>query len=1423
MTTFQIISWYTNDHFFEEDEEERYLVKIFGVTQEGKSVAVNLTDFPPYFYIKLTEPFRNYTLSSLRESLINKLPNAMKTSLLDVKLWQKKDFWGFSNKEKFNFIRYSFKNIKTYRKAIYIFQKEKKKLYESNIEPFLRLIHIRNIEPTGWVTIAEDACNVNLDILPTTCEIDITCKWNAISPVKIEKIAPITVASFDLECNSSHGDFPTPKKNYKKLAYELVEYLKIHKKDDEVKSDIFKEILNIFDHKIDGKLSKVFVKYNDTQIKKKLQVAYDEIFTILSGKLCYHKTTELKYTDKKVITELTRDEIIKKLTIKFGDFDEMNTWRGMFPPLHGDQIIQIGTTLHNYGSTEISKKHILTLGTCDELDDIEVETCKTEEELLLKWRDFIVKTNPDIITGYNIFGFDMSYMFYRASELGIKDAFCKLSKIKDKVCTYYEKTLTSSGLGENLLKYIAMEGRVCIDVMKCMQRDHKLDSYKLDLVANTFLGGKVISIEDDYTCIFDNIKGLKDDSYIKLGENKYKIKDIVPYGKHYKIILYEKLEDIEAKTWGLAKDDITPQQIFQFQKGSSKDRALVAKYCIQDCALCNYLIMKLEILANNIGMSNVCNVPFEYIFMRGQGIKIFSLVAKLCREEEFIIPTITPKRNENNELEDDDDESFEGAIVLEPKQGIYIDHPVIVLDYASLYPSSMISENLSHDCYVIPGSKYDNLPGIDYLNIKYDIFEKDGDKKIKIGEQVCRFVQFPDEEKGMLPRILQKLLTQRKLTRKKIEFKTIYMTNGKSYSGLLKECDNSVKITDLDGNVEEIQKDEIIKTEDTYDDFQKAVLDGLQLAYKVTANSLYGSCGAKTSQIYMKEIAACTTATGREMILMAKGFLEKNYNTETIYGDSVTGDTPLLIKYQDESIDIKTIDSLTNNYIPYEQFVKEGSHKQQGFIDAKIWAGNEWTDIIRVIRHKTNKKIYRVNTFQGCVDVTEDHSLIDKNGDQIKPTDCIIGKTEIMHTFPKEFNESGVNILNENIKNKIKYLTDKYSYTKDWCYHSFILMFETKLEAQTVYYLLRSIGLINLNVTIKNNQYFINREATNNYDGVRFISELNYENDIYVYDIETSKGIFQGGIGSINLKNTDSLFSIFPVTNEDGVRLKGKEAIMPSFDMAIKASNEFKKLLKKPHDLEVEKALWPFVLISKKRYCANKYEFSDVKYKMASMGIVLKRRDNANIVKKIYGGILDIILNAKDIKASIDFLKQSLQDLIDGKYPLEDLIISKSLKSEYKNPDKIAHKVLADRMGEREEGTRPQVNDRIPYVYIQVNEKQKVLQGNRIEHPDYIRANPKIAKPDYTFYITNQITKPVLQVYALILEDLEGYRKPREYYAEQYKKILIEKNGDVKKAKDRWNDLREQDAEKILFEEVLMKLKNKKDGNRVITDYFKVI
>ena len=221
------------------------------------------------------------------------------------------------------------------------------------------------------------------------------------------------------------------------------------------------------------------------------------------------------------------------------------------------------------------------------------------------------------------------------------------------------------------------------------------------------------------------------------------------------------------------------------------------------------------------------------------------------------------------------------------------------------------------------------------------------------------------------------------------------------------------------------------------------------------------------------------------------------------------------------------------------------------------------------------------------------------------------------------------------------------------------------------------------------------------------------------------------------------------------------------------------------------------------------------------MGIVLKRRDNAPIVKYVYGGIIDCILNKKSIDLSIEFLKSSLMDLINDKFDLQMLVISKTLRSTYKDPESIAHKVLADRMGERDPGNKPQSNDRIPYIYIKLkntNSKEKVLQGDKIEHINYVIQNN--LKPDYLTYLENQIMKPVSQIYELVIHKLDGFTKDEDYFERleiRYNEKYADKSPDF--VHDKIQKHKAQEVEKLLFQDALRKARNQKANLQEISSW----
>jgi len=1341
---FQIIDWCIP----EVDKTDNYYINIYGTNNNNITFNVKVTEYEPYFYVKPPSEW-----NGLSDKEFNRKKEDLNTTLLEEKyecifkdpmtkqsqkylkkiigndyvslfnglsIEKKKDFWGFTNNKIFRFIKVSTKSLYLYNQLKYYFTSLSSsgfKLYESNIDPFLKFIHVQNIKPCGWIKIDNYVLNEEPE---SRCNINIIAKWSDIISININKIAPLIILSFDIECSSSHGDFPVAKKNYKKLAQDLCMVAKggFEYNNEYIKSWILNAYLNDVVLDDNYKIHKLYLKgkVGISKIEEKLEKILDEI------KLVLDKISSIDDNDDE---EEENNLTIKELNDIEDKLNRMLT--KALPELEGDKIIQIGNTVHKYGSDEIIYKCILTLDTCDDIEDVNVISCKTEEEMLISWKKFIMKLDPDIITGYNIFGFDMEYIWTRVIECGKKDDFSTgIGRSLDRKVNLVEQKLSSSALGDNILKYFDLDGVVIIDLFKVIQRDQKLDSYKLDNVASIFIGEK--------------------------------------------------------------KDDLKPQEIFKKFKGNSEDRAVIAKYCIQDCALCNKLMHKLKILENNIGMGNVCLVPLNYLFKRGQGIKIFSLINNECKKKGFLIPVIKGYNSEDVI----DADGYEGAIVLEPKAGIYLNEPIVVFDYSSLYPSSMICRNLSHDTYVNDSKYFIEDPNIDYVTVKYDLYD---DKKNKVGVKDCVFAQYKDGRKGIIPEILDMLLEERKNTRKKIEYKTIITKDAKEFYGVFSETDDSYKIFNIDTKETKIiLKTNIKEIKDTYNKFEKDVFDSLQSAYKITANSLYGQIGAKTSPIYLKEIAACTTSTGREMIMIAKDFVEKNYNAEVIYGDSVMPYTPItyLINY---NLKISTFEKLEGEWFEYNNFKPNDTDRfnKEQFIplNMKVWTHKGWANVKRVIRHKTVKKIYRVLTHTGLVDVTEDHSLLNNDCEIIKPSDCKVGQ-ELLH--------SKLDYTICNLK-----LFDGYENKGTLSFDS-----ENQVSAQTYYAMLQSLGY-NVSIHMKANVIILNYtnlKLRKNPNAIKKIEVLYEKYDGYVYDIETEEGVFHAGVGNMILKNTDSIFCKFPIKDNQGNKIYGKEALQPSIDIGKEVESTIYKILPKPQKLNYEKVLYPFILFSKKRYVGNLYESDINHFKQKSMGIVLKRRDNAHIVKTIYGGIIDIILNKHDLHESVRFLKEELQNLVDGNVNVNELILSKTLNSSYKDPTKIAHRVLADRIGARDPGNKPAINDRIQYVYVKAPGAK--LQGDKIETPEFIKENN--LTPDYLFYITNQIMKPILQLYELCLEDLQNYSVESNYW-EKVEEELLKKPLyiDDTKRKHRLENLRLNMVQELLFNEFIQLLSEPKE------------
>lgn len=996
--------------WIEHDDFGKYVIDIYGRTDEGSSAMLRVRGFKPYFYVASEYDFatEDHGISKISVTHLEKY---------DV-------IAGFQNFEAVKVQKVQVESMKDYRTATKVAKEAKEDgkhlytVYEANLPPLLRFYHDYEIAPASPVAFVAGPPIKGLEKAWYVEVANIKSKPSADTPLK--------VSAYDIECMSESGQFPVPDK---------------------------------------------------------------------------------------------------------------------------DPVIQIGiTTRWSNAMTKSIARKVFVWPSVDKSDDpsVEFRGYKTEADMIEAFMEYVQQEDPDIICGYNTYGFDDKFLATRARVCGMK-----LNLARGQIWgEILQKKTFDLASGKYEVEYLKTPGRLTIDLLLSMRREHTLDSYKLDNVASTFLRDKVLKFEGN-TVHTKTTRGLYAGNYVcfdLVGNtiNPYQDgrKFLVRSLTHNTIVLDEKdlfadLTAEEKKTleWSFTKDDIGPQDIFRMHRGTSRDRAVIAKYCIQDCDLVLTLMSKLDTLTNSRGMADVCFVPLQFLFLRGQGIKIFSRVAYEASKRNQILQT--------QEVLDGEGIGYEGAIVISPKIGMYLDTPIAVLDFNSLYPSSMIGENLSPDTLVCKknyrGTKLESQEGMTPDQIKNLKVETREVSYTEDGQTCkCTYIKAtPDQplSTGLIPTALQIMLKKRKEARKKME-------------------------------------------DPKLDDAQKSVYNGLQLAYKVVANSIYGQLGSRTSPIRKMCIAACTTAVGRRSLLFAKSTVEED-GGNVIYGDT---------------------DSI---FITY--------------------SGKDLVETIKKAQEDATK------ITAGCP-----HSAF------------VIG---------------------------------------------------------------------------------------------------------------------------------------------------------------------------------YEKTFYPFILFCRKRYVGMKYEEDPTKCKRASMGIVLRRRDNAPIVKDVYGGALDIILEERDIKKAAGFVKTMLLKVMKSELPIDKFAVTKQLRDDYKAMAKNysghatvpAHRILADRITRRDPGNAPSVGERLRYVYIQTEKK---LQADKIETIEFMEKNK--LKLDSQFYITNQIQNPVAQLFALCIESLSGYREPCPSYKSMYDGMISDGVED-EEATLSILKYKEKQLDSLLFlkADYMQESVQEKKGQRTLTSMFK--
>jgi DNA polymerase delta subunit 1 len=615
-------------------------------------------------------------------------------------------------------------------------------------------------------------------------------------------------------------------------------------------------------------------------------------------------------------------------------------------------------------------------------------------------------------------------------------------------------------------------------------------------------------------------------------------------------------------------------------------------------------------------------------------------------------------------------ESFVGATVLEAKKGAYMNAVITGLDFASLYPTIMRAHNLCYNSIVLD-EKYNHLPGVEYKTVEWDT----GDKHFKY-----TFAQSPT---GILPKLLETLAKNRKQAKKD-------MANAK-------------------------------------DPFMKDVYNGKQLAFKVSMNSIYGFCSA--FMLPCQAISACVTTIGREMIEHTKNLVEEWYpGSEVVYGDSVTGDTPLYLENTEGQRGFMRIDDLF-----YAYDTRPGLSAAKEYVvptdDMYVFSDQGFTKIKHVMRHKTTKRMYRVVTNAGFVDVTEDHSLLLADGTPVTPgTSVLVGK-DLMQNTPPESTESK--------------LLENYTYIHDT--HGRVYTLDTKKQAAEIFMAAQAYGYTGTSIQPRSLDVFevIVRKGPPPKSRVQKVIELSLMTD-YVYDIETENHHFHVGPGNLVVHNTDSVMVKFD-TSHAKTELEMREI---SFKLGEEAADRISQTFKRPIELEFEKCYQPYLLFSKKRYAGLMYTKIEKPDYIDAKGIQLVRRDNAPFVKDISKQVLHMIMYDQDVLGSIDQVQTVARRLLNYEIPIDQLIISKSMRNDYANRNQ-PHLRVAEKIEKRNPGSGPKAGERVPYIIMDNGER---LVADRAEDPMYVIEKSLEKKVDVLYYLTNGLISPLESFYDLFMD-----------------------------------------------------------------------
>lgn len=1002
----------------------------------------------------------------------------------------------------------------------------------------------------------------------------------------------------------------------------------------------------------------------------------------------------------------------------------------------------------------------------------DIVVCDSEVHLLMSFKKWFVETvDPDFITGWNVCKFDFTYLLNRAESIARTTASDEIREQMESFCK------------------LGRDGGVCVAKIVPVFTKQKGQQYRGEVRMN----GRIV------------VDGL-------------------PFviGMFYKRRSY-KLGAVSKKELDVDKLDVAPSQIAVLHNGSDADRGRLATYCFMDSMLAWWLMQKFLMVQTVLQMSRVTSVmPFDVI-NRGVSLRVFLPILREANASGFIVPYIIHD-------EYDLDGTYVGATVFDPLTGLHF--RVVVLDFNSLYPNSMITYNLCYTTYVSEAEAMRMSPE----------------------ERAAKLLHTPhgdwfyrrEIKEGVVPRILTRMVGARKTVQ----------TQQAGQETIVDRCNKEIKAIDAElaeiaawstpqdtedaqdthgkrererepehigADAPEAKRARIDDTEDAPSSGKRAradtdvgapaskrarvddtedtplsgkrarpdgvdidadadapavkrarvdharveelrarraqlaleryrakfladVLNSTQAAIKVVCNTMYGFTGSKQGRLPSEAISASTTAYGRHMVELTKQIVEReSVGAKVIYGDSVSAETPCIVR-RGGHIEVLRIDEIGR------QWVATPDGKEVGVADCEVWSDMGWTPVLRVFRHRTDKRMYEVTTHVGSVRVTEDHSLLDVDGTPVQPHTLAVGSRLLHAAMPHptdawEVSENEAWIMGFSCAERVPPIILNASVNAR---RAFIAGYcrgdgaKTKTNVSIgcavgacgLYYLFASVGY-SVSVSVRKHAdkpdiYRLNctrGKQRKDPNAVKVIRSYDAIPNAYVYDLETGNHHFHAGVGRMIVHNTDSVMIRMP----EGMNIEG--AAKEGLRLAPIVTSYFEA----PSRIAFEKAYNVFLLFAKKRYSGLKYMYSGKELQckgIATSGLEPARRDNFVYMATLISDVLSSILNTGSYAAALALVHARVAELVRGRVPMHQLIMTGSVGKaldEYSTKSELAHVALARKLDARDHAAYlASTGDRLAMVFLHAGKGATLRE--RVETPRWALDHGLYL--DYMFYVS---------------------------------------------------------------------------------------